>query len=397
MINSYKHRIVSGSVALALAAGAAWAAPAGDAGSQKSHGQYQNIFLNDIETAKYSEENAAPGVIGEVEVVRERYPDGKVRIERQVTLNNDGNYVNHGAWKQFTTDGEVIAEGQYNFGQRNGMWTRWVGPKDASLLTEVPFKAFKAPFMSQANFVEGKMDGEWTITDANDRKVMQVSLKTGERQGPTTIYMPNGKLFRQISYDRGTPVGDLMEVNPKTGELTKTATYENGRKVTTKTEQFGHSKQLRSEINYLAAKSVEKAPDDFWTTTLAKFASEGKDLRHGSAKTWYSNGQLEQQGAYQNDKKTGNFTFWHENGQISTTGAYHDDQPEGNWVWYYENGQKSALGSYKQGKLVGDWRWWDEQGKLTKQQVYNGIESASAQSEEERTDVSKVPAKSSHH
>ena len=33
----------------------------------------------------------------DVEVIRERYPDGKIKIERQVTLDADGNYVNHGA------------------------------------------------------------------------------------------------------------------------------------------------------------------------------------------------------------------------------------------------------------------------------------------------------------
>ena len=374
------------------------ASPAGDAGHQKSHAQYQNVFLNEIETAKYSEVNAGAGVIGEVEVVRERYPDGKVRIERQVTLNNDGNYVNHGAWKQFTTDGEVIAEGQYNFGQRNGMWTRWVGPKDVPLLSEVPFKSFKAPFMSQANFVEGKMDGEWTITDANDRKVMQVSLKAGDRQGPTTIYMPNGKVFHQMSYDRGTPVGDLMEVNPKTGELAKAATYENGRKVTTKTEQFAHSKQLKSEINYLDAKSVEKAPDDFWTTSLAKFASEGKDLRHGSAKTWYSNGQLEQQGRVRTIRRPATLRSGMRTVRFRRLVLTAMTSPKGTGYGITRMVRNQLWAPTRRVSLWATARsWWDEQGKLTKQQAYTGIESASAQSEEERTDVSKIPSKSSHH
>src|SRR5262245_2176489 len=39
----------------------------------------------------------------EVEVIRERYPDGKVRVERQVTLDADGNYVNHGPWKWYSS------------------------------------------------------------------------------------------------------------------------------------------------------------------------------------------------------------------------------------------------------------------------------------------------------
>ena len=115
--------------------------------------------------------------------------DGKVRIERQVTLNNDGNYVNHGAWKMYSPTGDVVAEGQYNFGERNGMWTRWNGRKDSTMLNEFPFKDFKAPFMSQATFDNGKMEGDWIITDANDRKVIDhfVQRRPAQRPRPPRV------------------------------------------------------------------------------------------------------------------------------------------------------------------------------------------------------------------
>ena len=68
------------------------------------------------------------------------------------------------------------------------------------MFKEVPFKQFKAPFMSQANFADGKMEGDWIITDANERKVVTVSLKAGQRDGMTTIWLPNGTVFRQMTY-----------------------------------------------------------------------------------------------------------------------------------------------------------------------------------------------------
>ena len=157
-LNSYKQRIVSGSVAFALAAGAAWAAPAGDSGSHPSLTQYENIFLGEIETIRYSEESSGPGVVGEVEVVRERYPDGKVRIERQVTLNNEGNYVNHGAWKLFSASADVIAEGQYNFGQRVGMWTRWLGRNDSPCVKRDSVQAIQGA-VHVAGELCGRRDG----------------------------------------------------------------------------------------------------------------------------------------------------------------------------------------------------------------------------------------------
>jgi antitoxin component YwqK of YwqJK toxin-antitoxin module len=349
----------------------------------------ETITAKENSRANYADAKSELGVPGEVEVIRERYPDGKVRIERQVTLDANGNYVNHGAWKQYSQNGDVIAEGQYNFGQRIGMWTRWVGKNEmGTLAADVPFKQFKAPFMSQANFANGKLDGEWFITDANERKVLAVSLRDGERDGQTTIWMPNGKVYFQLTYDKAVPVGDMLEVNPQNGELKKAVAFDRGRKVVTQTDYWPNHKQMKSQVMYLAAPSVEKSQDDFWGLKLAKFASEGSDVRHGTAKAWYANGQPQQDGFYTNGKKTGTFTYWHENGQISATGEYRDDKAEGTWVWWHPNGQKSAGGKYEGGLLVGEWRWWDDEGKLTKQQTYNGAESASTENEE-RMDLSK--------
>lgn len=388
---SLSYRLASGCATIAIAAGLTSAAAAND-GNFQTPSKYANVFLSDIEATEYSEIKAEPGVNGEVELVRERYKDGKTRIERQVALNGDGNYVNHGAWKLYSPVGDVVAEGQYNFGQRVGMWTRWIGRNDSPMFNEFPFKTFKAPFMSQVNFTEGKMDGDWIITDANDRKVALVSLKAGQRNGLTTTWLPTGKVFHQMTYNESVPVGDLLETNTKTGELTRTATFEEGRKVVTKKDYYPGRKQLKSEIMYLAAKSAQQTADDYWTTKLAKYVAEGKDLRHGSAKTWFANGKPQQDGYYQNDQKSGTFTFWHANGQVASTGDYRDDQAEGNWVWWYDNGQKSSVGKYQQGTLIGEWRWWDEEGKLTKQETYDGTESASTDSEE-RVDVSKRAAK----
>ena len=386
-------------MAIALATGLNTGAFAQDRDYDRAPEKYENIFLGEIETTNYAEIRTEPGVVGEVELIRERYPDGKVRVERQVTLNGEGNYVNHGAWKQYSTLGDVAAEGQYNFGQRIGLWTHWIGRGDSPTLNEFPYKQFKAPFMSQANFVDGKMDGDWTVTDANERKVMAVSLKAGERNGTATTWLPNGKIYSQITYDQGVPVGDMLQINPKTGEVVKAGTFDRGRKVITRTEHYPRNRKLQSEIMYLAAKSVEQSPDDFWAMKLAQYTADGNDVRNGTYKTWYSNGQLEQEGFYTNDNRTGTFTVWHENGQMASTGEYRDGQPDGTWVYWYDNGQKSAVGRYVNGALVGDWRWWDEQGKLTKQQACNGTERASTEKTEidEHVDVSHRSVRGAKH
>ena len=402
------YRYASGCVALALTMGISTAAHSEEHGKLRVPATLAMPLLSEVSAIDYAEVKAEPGVTGEVELVRERYLDGKVRVERQVTLNNDGNYVNHGAWKMYSPSGDVVAEGQYNFGERNGMWTRWNGRKDATMLNEFPYREFKAPFMSQATFVNGKLEGDRIITDANDRKVSIISFKGGQRNGQATTYLPNGKILSQVTYQNSIPVGDLLEINKKTGELARAATFEDGRKVVTKTNYFpGSLHRKQSEIMYLAAKTVETTPDDFWTVSTAKYGADGGDMRHGTSKSWYANGKPEQEGSYEYGKKAGTFTFWHENGQVAATGEYKADVAVGSWVWWHENGQKSAVGTYNNGALIGDWRWWDEAGKLTKQQTYTGTESASTQPAEAqptanqpteaKVDVSKRPAAHTRH
>jgi antitoxin component YwqK of YwqJK toxin-antitoxin module len=340
-------------------------------------------LLSDDSGEERGQISIEPGVMGEVETVRERYNDGAIHIERQTTLDRDGNYVNHGSWKMFTPNGNVQAEGQYHFGRRVGLWTRWHAANDSKLFGENPFKEFKAPYMSQVNFTDGVMDGEWIITDANDRKVCQISLKDGQRHGLAIFWLPNGSTYRQGTYENGLPVGDLLEISKKTGKVERTATYSEGRKVVSKTEYYSGEKQKKSEALYLSPVATQESADEFWNARLAKFVTEGKSMRHGLAKAWFPNGKLESEGAYQFGKKSGTFTFWHENGQVLATGEYRDDKAEGQWVWWHQNGQRSAYGRYENGQLIGEWRWWNEGGKLTKQHVYDGTESAATEQPEE--------------
>ncbi len=383
------HRLVAGTVPLTLVAMLATAALANE---RKPLQMPQNYALLADASADEMAYHTDLGVMGEVELVRERYPDGAVRIERQVALDRDGNYVNHGSWKMFSSKGNVMAEGQYHFGRRVGLWTRWLGRDDSPVFSEFPFNQFKAPYMSQAHFTDGEMDGEWIITDADDRRIHQVSLKMGQRHGLTISWLPNGKVLRQAGYDYTLPTGDLLELSKKTGELERLATFVEGRKIITHTTHYygNREPQKQTETMYLGPATTEKSADDFWHVRLAKYAAEGKDLRHGTAKAWYPNGRSEYEGIYQFGKKSGVFTYWHENGQVAATGEHRDDRQDGSWVWWHENGQKMAFGKYQDGKLIGEWRWWNESGKLTKQEIYDGSESLTSQ-DESTFEVSLLP------
>jgi MORN repeat protein len=163
--------------------------------------------------------------------------------------------------------------------------------------------------------------------------------------------------------------------------------------VINKTTYFQGTRNKKTEATYLAATTVKKSADDFWTVHFATYTSQGKDLRHGAWKEWYANGKPLQEGYYQNDKKSGTFVFWHENGQIAVTGEYKDDVPQGLWVWYHENGLKSAIGKYQDGGYIGEWRWWNEDGRITKRKTYNGTEGLTEQPKDSQEifDLGRVP------
>jgi antitoxin component YwqK of YwqJK toxin-antitoxin module len=196
--------------------------------------------------------------------------------------------------------------------------------------------------------------------------------------------LPNGKTFRQASFEHGVPVGDVLEADNKSGELKRVATYVDGRRIITKTAHFKRTRNRKgeelkkSEEMFLAATTVEKTPDSFWTVTLAEYQPQGQDLHHGPSKMWFENGKLQVEGFYQQDKRSGTFTYWYENGQIAATGEFSDDRPNDVWVWWHENGQKAAVGKYRAGALVDDWRWWNEDGKLAQERTYDGSESTAA-------------------
>ena len=346
--------------------------------------QIHNLPIYPAELVESADHESASGgytgsvSFGEVEIVRERYADGKLKVERQVTLDAEGNYVNHGAWRLFSPTETIIAEGHYDMGRRVGSWTRWLERNDSPMFTKHPFNRFKPPFVSQTVFNNGVMEGEWLVVDADNRKVLQVSLVDGKRHGMVITFLPNGNSHRQESYERGVPVGDVLEADAKSGELKRVATYIDGRRLITKTTHHRRGKQKKSEEMFLAAKTVETTPDNFWTVQLAEYGSEGNDLRHGQSKVWYENGQLQVEGVYRQDKRSGPFAYWYANGQISAMGTFTDDQPDNEWVWWHENGQKSAIGNYDNGALVGEWRRWQENGKLAETKTYGGDEAVAA-------------------
>lgn len=301
----------------------------------------------------------------DIEVVRERYPNRSVKIEREVTQDAEGNYINQGSWKMWDERGAIVAEGRYEQGERDGTWNRWYRGNEADLLAKIPYQQFTAPFISQATFKNGKLDGKWTIYDSKQRKASEWGFADGERDGKSIWYFANGRKMREIDFDKGEINGEFNEWNAE-GKQTIKDVYQHGRKLAMKTDYHNAgTKQKKAEGMYLFAKEIVQTPDDWWTAKTAVYIKQGKDEKHGAWNAWYPSGQKQIEGAYQNDLQVGKFTWWYDNGQVALEGSYDAGKQIGEWVWWHPNGQKATLGEYADGGPTGRWRWWDTNGHVS--------------------------------
>jgi antitoxin component YwqK of YwqJK toxin-antitoxin module len=307
-----------------------------------------------------------------VETIRERYPNRRIRIERQVTQDALGNYLNHGSWKMWDERGTLMAEGRNIEGLREGVWNRWHTGNDSKLFGEYPYSKFTPPFVSQAEFKDGQLHGAWTIFDGKQHKISEWNFTNGQRQGVSVWFHPNGKKLREINYKDGTVDGEVLEYT-ETGKVSKNETFQQGRQPALQTENYPDGAK-KTQGMYLRAPLVVKAADDWWNALPAVFTSVGKAERHGEWMTWYPNGQEQLRGNFQNDKEDGLFVWWYPNGQKSAEGEYRAGQQQGTWVWWHTNGQKSSEGDYRDGDQVGRWTVWNDQGRVTQASEHVGTE-----------------------
>jgi antitoxin component YwqK of YwqJK toxin-antitoxin module len=296
------------------------------------------------------------------ELIKERYPSGSVKLEREVAQDREGNFVLHGAYRQYDERGALICEGTHEQGQPSGTWKRYYAAGAAPLFTTSPYKEFQAPFTSQASFENGQLHGKWTITDLKQRRISEIEFVDGQRHGKAAWYYPNGAILSQATYDRGRVHGDVTKWGPDASLLGK-ETYTHGRKLAPKVDYYD-GEHKRSEVFVLHAPLVVKTFDNFNTATLAVFEQRGADEKFGPFRVWHPTGQLARQGEFRYNLPVGKTSWFYANGQKQMEGTYVDGKQEGTWTWWHQNGLKQIEGDYLDGVAIGKWSWWKEDGKL---------------------------------
>jgi antitoxin component YwqK of YwqJK toxin-antitoxin module len=189
------------------------------------------IFLDQPETPP-------PASFVEKRVDTEKYADGKVRLEREISRYSDNRFVADGFYREFYPTGEKFAEGQYKDGKQVGKWTFWHenGKESRSV-----------------NFTKGQPDGTWEIFNAEGAVIAKRSYKAGKRDGIWLVYDKAGKQqLREEAYRDGTPNGTWKVWFPN-GQLKTQIGIKDGEREGEAIE-WDEKGNKRAELKYVAGK-----------------------------------------------------------------------------------------------------------------------------------------------
>ena len=369
-----------------------------EADARVENNSRNSIGLN-VQSVKATQHPVQAGEkVVEVEVVKERYPNRSVKIERHVSLDEKRNFVNHGQWTMYSPNGTMVARGDYWRGKRQGKWTRWYaddadsdateelsvpaeGEEAAKIAPAAPltgpeFDGFRRPFVSQANFVEGKLVGVWTIVDSDDRPICSFEFDQDQLHGAAVSYYPNGQKRRQMEFEKGVLVGEWKEW-ASNGTVSKIDTYVDGRRKVPYTERYDSSEKY-CQGHYLYAKAVVNVKHDWWTGAIDIQLGDdsGEKLKQGLWTYWYRNGGKMTEGEFEAGQPSALHVWWYENGQQKAQGEYLNGHQTGNWTWWHENGLKKTEGLIVDGRKTGMWSEWKEDGSLVQERAHGGMVSA---------------------
>jgi antitoxin component YwqK of YwqJK toxin-antitoxin module len=204
--------------------------------------------------------------MGKVETVTDRYPNGKVKLEREVGFDAKGNYVNQGSYKQFDLDGQVSKAGDFLNGKQNGKWMQRFAKNDGYLFSPGQDGEFQGPFASEATFLDGQLHGIWTIKDGNGQNIVEWSFERGVRNGIWTWWHPNGNKRLEATYTSGTLNGHVQEWD-RDGKLISQDTYVDGKRLV-KIVGWYTLGQKHFEGYYLRSENMPEPTYDWWNSRV---------------------------------------------------------------------------------------------------------------------------------
>ena len=125
-----------------------------------------------------------------VETVEDYWPDGIIRLCRQVLRSPDGTLINHGPYTRWYDNGAKEYEVVFVHGAKHGIATLW--HKNGQKWTE-------------GHYVHGQRHGGRYVWDEGGRKRKEEHYVDGKPDGTWTVWDKHGRIKWQGGYDHGVP------------------------------------------------------------------------------------------------------------------------------------------------------------------------------------------------
>jgi antitoxin component YwqK of YwqJK toxin-antitoxin module len=210
------------------------------------------LFLDEVETPP-------PASLVEKRVDSDKYPDGKLRYERQIARYSDDHYVSDGFYHEFYPNGEKFVEGQYKNGRQDGQWT---------------YYHENGKVQRTVNFSGGQPDGNWEIFNAEGVVVAKRGYKAGKRDGTWVVFDESGKQpLREETYADGKADGTWKVWYPSGQQKTEIgikAGVRDGRYA-----EWDEKGQQRYDLNFAEGKL--DGPATLWNAEGKKIVQEYAD------------------------------------------------------------------------------------------------------------------------
>jgi antitoxin component YwqK of YwqJK toxin-antitoxin module len=146
------------------------------------------------------------------EVQRESYPDGKPRLEREMTRDARGQLIVQGAAKEWFENGQLAAKGRYTAGLKHGVWETWHenGEHASKGRFERGARKDKWSFWTAEGADDLERSGDYALERIPDAAggVRAVGYRVdGRRQGVWRFLWPDGRLQFTGHYRNGVRDG----------------------------------------------------------------------------------------------------------------------------------------------------------------------------------------------
>jgi antitoxin component YwqK of YwqJK toxin-antitoxin module len=220
------------------------------------------IFLDEAEPPP-------PAQFVEKEVHTEKFEDGSVRVERELTRYSDNHREAEGFYREYYPGGQKFVEGQFRSGARQGEWTYW-HPDGTTNRTvtydkgqlDGSWETYRADgtLAAKRGFKQGIRHGEWiTYDESGKQPLTEEHYVEGKPDGVWKGWYPSGQLLRQIGFDEGVRSGDAIEWDEK-GNKRAELTYVDGKPHGTVSvwAAAGRKFTQQYENGKLVSQSVEK-------------------------------------------------------------------------------------------------------------------------------------------